>query len=256
MADALLDTVGWGPLLAAFVIMTLAGVIKGAVGFALPLIAVGGIGSVMSARMAITAVILPILITNLLQATRGGLGGARDCLRRFGRLFVMMGAVIALVAQIAVHLPDWVLFVTLGTGVTVFSVLQLSRWRPVVQPHQVFAVEILIALLCGLFGGLAGVWGPPLVLYFLALNLPRAVQIQTLGLAFLIGSVVLSAAHLHSGMLNAQTLPFSAMMVLPALLGMWAGQWFGRGLDPEKFRRMTLWVLVFAGLNLLRRGVM
>ncbi|MCF6195281.1 MAG: hypothetical protein L3J50_01160, partial [Emcibacter sp.] len=57
-----------------------------------------------------------------------------------------------------------------------------------------------------------------------------------------------------SGLLNAQTLPFSAMLLLPALGGLFLGRRLHDRLDQQRFRRLTLFVLVIVGLNLLRRG--
>jgi len=37
---------------------------------------------------------------------------------------------------------------------------------------------------------------------------------------------------------------------------MWLGFKLGDRFDQERFRRVTLWVLVLAGANLIRRGLM
>ena len=57
-------------------------------------------------------------------------------------------------------------------------------------------------------------------------------------------------------MLNAATLPVGVLMLLPVLLGMGLGFAVQDRLDQERFRRVTLAVLVLAGLNLLRRGLL
>jgi hypothetical protein len=54
--------------------------------------------------------------------------------------------------------------------------------------------------------------------------------------------------------LNAQTLPLSALLVLPSLIGMWVGFRLHDRLDPARFRRWTLVILAVSGLNLLRRA--
>jgi uncharacterized membrane protein YfcA len=46
------------------------------------------------------------------------------------------------------------------------------------------------------------------------------------------------------------------MLVPPALAGVMAGFWLQDKLDQESFRKVTLWVLLIAGLNLIRRGVL
>ena len=57
-------------------------------------------------------------------------------------------------------------------------------------------------------------------------------------------------------MLNAEGLQFSALLILPAMLGMVAGFAVQDRLDQEKFRWAILLVLTVAGLNLIRRGLL
>ena len=75
------------------------------------------------------------------------------------------------------------------------------------------------------------------------------------GVVFLMGAVVLTFAHLGSGVLNAQTLPLSAVLVVPGVVGMIVGLRVHDRLDVAQFRRWTLVLLVFSGLNLVRRGL-
>ena len=80
-------------------------------------------------------------------------------------------------------------------------------------------------------------------------------MVRVQGLSFLVGAIVLTGAHLQSGLLDEITMPFSIWMVLPAMLGMAIGFKVHDRLDQVKFRKATLIVLAFAGLNLLRRGL-
>jgi uncharacterized membrane protein YfcA len=93
------------------------------------------------------------------------------------------------------------------------------------------------------------------VLYLLALNTPRERQMAVQGVIYGLGSVMLLAGHLKSGILTPETWGFSAILVLPALAGMWLGFRLGDRFDQERFRRVTLLVLIVAGTNLIRRGV-
>ena len=93
------------------------------------------------------------------------------------------------------------------------------------------------------------------MLYLLAVETPKARQMVVQGVIYGLGSVALLAGHLQSGVLNRETAPFSAVLVIPALLGMWVGFKVQDRLDQERFRRVTLIVLAVAGLNLIRRGL-
>ena len=101
-----------------------------------------------------------------------------------------------------------------------------------------------------------GTWGPPTVLYLIALETPRDRQMAVQGVIYGLGSVMLFLGHLRSGILNSETWGFSAVLVVPALFGMWLGFRLGDRFDQERFRRVTLLVLMIAGANLIRRGVM
>ena len=48
---------------------------------------------------------------------------------------------------------------------------------------------------------------------------------------------------------------FSIALLIPAFLGMQLGFKLSDRLDPEKFRKITLIVLLIAGANLVRRGI-
>ena len=76
------------------------------------------------------------------------------------------------------------------------------------------------------------------------------------GAVFGLGAFVLLAGHLRSGVLNSETATFSAMLLVPAAIGMWLGFRMGDRLDADRFRWWTLAVLVIAGANLIRRGIM
>jgi uncharacterized membrane protein YfcA len=231
------------------------GFAKGVVGFALPLIALSLTGSFLPYEVAVALLIVPTLVSNLFQALRYGLGAAWGSLRDFWWLNLVLVVMIALSAQLVVALPDRLLFGILGAAVCVFGVSQLVGWRLHFRPEHRRRVETTVALVGGFFGGLSGVWGPPVVMYLLAARLPKAEMIRAQSLSFLFGSVVLFLAHLRSGVLNPVTLPASAWMVLPTMAAMFLGYRVHDRLDQELFRKVTLAVLVLTGANLLRRAL-
>ncbi len=242
-------------LLVSLLIVLFAGFVKGAVGFAMPMILISGIGSIMPAEVAIAALILPTVLTNLIQAMRQGLGHAWASFRKYWRFNLVLFVMILASAQLVRILPQAVLFSLLGGMIVVFASLQLAGWRPIIRKGFERVTEFGVACLAGFFGGLTGVWGPPTILYLTALDVPKKESVRVQGVVYLMGSILLLGAHLQSGVLNAQTLPFSALLLLPALIGQLVGLKAHDRMDQALFRRLTLIVLVVAGLNLLRRAV-
>lgn len=245
---------GIGALLGAAAAMAAGGMVKGVVGFALPLVSLSIMASFLPAEVAIGLLILPTLVANVFQSTRNGLGEAWASLRKYARFNAVLVVTIALSAQLVVALPERVLFAVLGLMVSGFGAVQLFGWRPAFSPRRKLPVEMATAVVGGFFGGLSGSWGPPLVMYLLAAGVPKVEMVRVQSVSYLLGSVMLLAAHLRSGVLDAVTLPASAWLVLPAVAGMAAGYRLQDRLDQELFRKATLAVLILAGLNLLRRG--
>lgn len=239
----------------AFFVVLFGGFTKGALGFALPMIAISGIGSLMSAELAVAALILPALVTNFWQSLRHGVGEAITSLRKFWRLNIVLLVMIYLCAQLVTIISETTLFIVLGTGVTLFASLQIMGFIPQFARRFKNYVEVGVGLLSGFFGGLSGVWGPPILMYLMAMKTPKAEQVRVQGLSFFVGSVVLTVAHRQSGLLSDVSTPFSAVLVVPAVVGMAAGLWLHDKMDQALFRKATLIVLVLAGVNLLRRGL-
>lgn len=247
-----------GPLLltVAALVTVFAGFVKGAVGFALPMIMISGLGSVLAPELALAALIVPTVTANVWQAFRDGLRAAWASVRRFWLYTAITLVFIAGSAQLVRLIPDWAFFLALGVPVTLFAVAQLVGWRLILAPGQRRRAEVIIASVAGFIGGLSGVWGPPTVAYLTAIDTPKAEQMRVQGVIYGAGAVVLLLSHLKSGVLNAQTLPLSFAMLVPCLIGMGLGLWAHDRMDQARFRKLTLAVLVVAGLNLIRRGLM
>ncbi|GAA6199638.1 sulfite exporter TauE/SafE family protein [Aquicoccus sp. SU-CL01552] len=244
------------PGLAAYTlaIAVLAGLVKGMVGFALPMILVSGLGTVLPPEIALAGLILPTVVTNGVQALRQGPAAALSSIGRF-RVFLIVGAVFLVAsAQLVAVLPIPVMLLILGVMITGFTLMQLAgvHFRMSAPSAR---IEAAVGAFAGSIGGVSGVWGPPTVAYLTALNTPKADQIRVQGVIYGMGALVLMAAHVGSGVLNRETLPFSAALLVPTLAGMWLGGRIHDRIDQTAFRRATLVVLTLAGLNLLRRGL-
>lgn len=241
-------------LVLACAVALVAGVVKGAVGFGMPMLLVSGLGMMLPPDLALAGLILPTLASNGWQAMRQGIGAAWGSVRRF-RVFLGVGLVFLLVsAQLVRVVPVPVLLALIGAPVSGFALVQLFGLRLHLE-RQSPRVEAVAGAVAGFVGGLSGVWGPPTVAYLTALDTPKTEQVRVQGVIYGLGAVALMGAHLGSGVLRAETLPFSVLLVVPSLVGMWVGLVLHDRIDQVTFRRATLVVLTLAGLNLLRRAV-
>lgn len=245
----MLPIVGWG-LCVAFV----AGLVKGVVGFALPMILISGLSTVTTPEQALAMLILPTLVTNGMQALRQGWHAAVVSTRRF-RGFLLIGLLALLLsAQLVAVLPMQVMLVVIGGFVVIFAGTQLAGWRPHLH-NAGRRLELVTGAVAGFIGGMSGIWGPPLVLYLTALRTEKREQMRVQGVVYGLGAVALAGAHLGTGVLNPHTATLGLVLVPAAVLGMWLGGRLQDRIDQKAFRRSTLLVLCVAGVNLLRRAL-
>lgn len=240
-------------LLVAALVAVVAGFVKGVVGFAMPLVFISGLTIFMPPELALAGLIIPTLVTNAQQALRQGVPAAVRSTVEF-RVFLGVGCVaLVACAQLVRVFPDQVMMAVIGVPVTFFAFLQLAGLR-FSLPQRSAPVEVAAGAVAGALGGLSGIWGPPTVAYLTALDTPKHDQMRVQGVIYGLGAVALLGAHLWSGVLRAETIAFSVAMVPTAYIGMRIGSAVMDRIDQRMFRRATLFVLLFAGLNLLRRA--
>jgi len=242
-------------LLVACLVTLAAGVVKGMVGFAMPMILVSGLTTFMPPELALAGLILPTVVTNGIQALRQGGRAAWQSIVKF-RVFMLIGLVFLLAsAQMVRVLPAQVMYLVIGGPVALFCLLQIFGWQPVLAPGSRPVLEGAIGAVAGFVGGLSGVWGPPTVAYLTAMGTEKREQIRVQGVIYGLGAVALTVAHIGSGVLNAETAKFSAILIVPAVVGMWLGGLIHDRIDQRAFRRATLFILLVAALNLVRRAL-
>ena len=239
----------------ALVVAFVAGWVKGLVGFAMPTVLISGLSVFLSPDMALAGLILPTLVTNSMQALREGVPAAVASIRNF-RVFLVVGLVCLLIsAQLITLLSPMIFLLVLGVPVSFFALVQLLGLKLKLDVPSI-RIEAMMGAVAGTVGGISGVWGPPTVAYLTALNTPKKDQMRAQGVIYGLGAVALFVAHLESGILRAESAMFSALLIAPAMVGMQCGLFLQDRIDQGQFRKLTLLVLLVAGLNLLRRGIM
>lgn len=241
---------------AACAVTLFAGIVKGAIGFGVPLIITSGLTLFLDPLIAISGVILPALISNLVQVARHPKAEVLDAANEHKRYIFMVCGLILVVSQFVVFVPERVFYLILGVPVVALSVIQLAGVKFAIPPARRRAAEWSIGGMTGVLGGFTGSWGPLTVLYLIALDTPKMRQLLVQGVVYSLGALCLLLGHIQSGVMNAATIPFSALLLLPIFIGMQIGFRIGDRLDADLFRKLTLLLLVVAGANLVRRGLL
>ena len=230
-----------------------AGVIKGAVGFGLPVTAAALLPFVVPVELALGLNAIVIIYTNLLQVRLGG--AYRDGL--VAALPIMGGMMVAVPvgAYFAAGLDGRNLLLLLGIFVLIFSGLSLvnpalrvpHRWRT--------GGGLLTGLVSGTIGGLVSAPGPTYVPFMVALQLPRPAYITGLAYVMLMFGVMSAGSYAWVGLLRSEHVLPSVAAIPAAVLGMFVGDRLARMLPVETFRKVVLILLAGVALLLIRRAM-
>ena len=128
----------------ACVIAVVGGFIKGAVGFAMPLVMVSLLGIFLEPQLVVAGIILPIVTTNFLHIIRAGWTEAFSALREY-RIFVgLMVVMIFVSAQFLTRIPSDIMRIVLGIPVMALCLVQLMGLRLVIAPkYRMFFLSLI-----------------------------------------------------------------------------------------------------------------
>lgn len=243
-----------GPALTLLVVSTflLAGAVKGVIGLGLPTIAMGLLGLAMSPAQAAALLIVPSTLTNLWQLATGG--HLRVLLRRLGPMLVMIfvGTVLGS-AWVGINSGPWAVH-ALGAALVVYALHGLAGPALRVAPEGEGWLGPICGLVTGLVTAATGVFVMPAVPYLQSLGLSRDEMIQALGLSFTVSTLALAAGLAGQDALGGQALGASLLMLAPALLGMFAGQWLRQRISAALFKYCFFIGLAALGGHLLLNG--
>jgi len=240
-----------GVVAAAFV---LAGLVKGVTGLALPTVGIGLLSLAMPPAHAAALIVAPAFITNVWQMITGpGLG------RLIRRLWLMQSGVCLGTwagASLMTGSKAGFASVVLGVALLAYAVIGLMNVHmPNVPASAERWLGPFVGGATGLMTAATGVFVIPAVPYLQALSFDRQDFVQALGLSFTISTVALAWSLAGSGSLDLRTGLYSLLALLPALVGMIAGQRLLRVMRPETFRHWFLLGMVLLGMDLAIRGL-
>jgi hypothetical protein len=231
-----------------------AGIVKGVTGMGLPTVAMGVLGSLISPLAAATLLIVPSFVTNVWQLFAGPSFSA--ILRRlwpmmitiiagtmFGSSFIAGGDTVLTTAALGVALALYSLYTLFARQLSV--PMKIERW-----------MSPLIGAATGMITGMTGVFTLPAVPYVQALDLSKDGLVQALGLSFTISTIALAAGIGAQGAFQLDNMTLSALAVIPALAGMWAGQLIRDRISPLIFRRGFLALLFLLGTEMAIRPLL
>ena len=240
-------------LILAGVTFFVAGVVKGVVGLGLPTVTLAVFTATIGLKPAMALLLVPSLVTNFWQAVVGGSFWA--LLRRMASLLILVciGTWFG-VRILATADTSWLsaLF-----GVLLVAYAGSSLLRPVMTDltAQETWLSPIVGGLNGVLTGMTGSFVVPGVLYLQALKLDKDQLVQAMGILFTVSTAILAIALGQKKLVSQDLLLLSCLGVIPALIGMIAGQELRKRMSEAAFRKALFTALLLMGIYIIYRAV-
>jgi hypothetical protein len=236
-------------LLLSVLALAFGGILKGATGAGVPILAVPIMALYYDVRTAVIVMLMPSLLANVLQAWRYRIHLAEAGFAGRMALFGVLGAALGTMLLASVQ-PRYLLLAIAGL-VLVFVGFRLTRphWHLPRPVARVLAVPAGLA--AGTLQGATGISAPISLTFLNACRLPRAVFIAVVSLYFVASTLMQLLGLVSYGMLTWQgiALSFGALALILAVMPL--GEAIGRRFSPELFDRVTLVLLVAISVRIL-----
>lgn len=224
------------------------GLVKGTLGFGMPMVALPIIAFIIPPTTAMILLCAPIFLTNFLQIKfRQGVSSYRF-LPMF--LSLIIGLIIGarLILEIDVNTITQIIAVSIifAALVNCFGI----KIKNINKNHE-NTITSLIGFGSGILGGLSTFYGPPMLAYLVAVDLPKEKFVRTVSTMYFIGSFPLYGSLIYYGFATKEDLIFSLILIIPAFIAQQVGTKIRDKFNQNQFRICILITLIILGFSLL-----
>ena len=236
-------------LIAAAVVVCGAAMLKGAIGFGFPLVAIPLLSMFVGPRVAIPVVAFPTLLSNALVLRRGGADGARSMIVVLAAIALGTPAGALLIKTLD---PRW-LSALVGAVAMLYVLATAFRLTLKIPAGAGRRVGPVIGLVAGVMGGATGISSPLLAIYLHFLRFEKRPFVFWMTLMFFVVNMAQVASYLRLGLYAGPVLQMALWACLPMAIGILGGLALQDRIQQRGFERLVLGVVSLASLNLLGR---
>lgn len=225
------------------------GIVKGATGMGLPMVAMPILVTFLPIPHAIAVVSMPIVITNLWQMMqlRHALDGSR-----FLVPLIAAGAVgVVIGTWMLTSVPERAMSLVLGILLLAYAAMRVTRPDFVLPRKLGDRLAAPVGLGAGALQGATGLSAPIGVTFIHSMRLPRDAHVAAVSAMFFLMFAAQVPVMWIAGILDGPRLAESLFAVIPALALMPLGARLASRLSARAFDRMVLVLLVVAGIQLI-----
>ena len=234
----------------------LAGFVKGVVGLGLPTISLALLAAVLGLKEAMVILLIPSLITNVVQALTGG--RLYELTKRLWTFLLSLCFLTWFSTGVLIIADSNLLTIGLGLVLLLYCGSFFSKIKIPKPGKNEKWLSPLMGGLTGVSTGLTGTFVVPGILYLQSMQLKRHALVQAMGLSGSVATISLGVSLGGRGVLDHSLVIISCAMVIPALIGMWLGTRVRSKIDELLFRKLFfvslsaigVWIITSAVINL------
>lgn len=236
-------------ILLAILAILFGGVMKGAIGAGVPIIAAPALTMLFNVQTAVAILVVPNLLSNVWQAWRF----RKEAMpRRFLILFAgggMLGVAIGTV--MLAMLPQEALSLMVAGAVLVYIGLRLARPGWVLARDSANRLSGAAGIAGGFLQGATGISAPASITFLNAMKLPREAFIGTISIFFVSMTAMQIPALWSVGLLSLEMLAYGFGALGLVFLSMPLGNWLGKRASPKMFDMIMLVTLGAIAVKIL-----
>ena len=230
------------PVLLVIVLgLSIGGIVKGATGVGLPVVAIPVIAAFSDVQTAVIVIVIPNMITNLQLLWTWRRETTSVGITRRLILSGIVGAAIG--AWGLVTMPDDALRLAMAGIIIVFIAMRLFRPDARIPAAIADRLALLAGSVGGLLQGALGISSPAVVTFLNALGLPRPAFIYTVASFFAVMSIPQLIVFISYGLIDAHVVLLGLLAMIPLTASLLLGNRMGKHLSPLGFNRVILVLL-------------
>ena len=228
------------------------GLVKGTIGFGMPMVALPLIAFIIPATTAMILLCAPILLTNFLQMKiKEGISSYR-----FLPMIIclIIGLIIGarLILEINLNTITQIIAVSIIFAALVncigFKIENINKSKERI-------ITSIIGFGSGILGGLSTFYGPPMLAYLVAADLPKEKFVRTVSTIYFIGSFPLYGSLIYYGFATKLDLMMSLFLIIPAFISQQIGAKIRNKINQKQFRVCILVTLIILGISLFIKTI-
>jgi uncharacterized membrane protein YfcA len=233
--------------------LSLSAFIKGSLGLGFSTICLAILANVIELKTAISIVLLPSLISNLIVMFDAG--HWRSSIKLFWLLLLLNIPGMLIGLQLLKQDDNTVSVIILACVLLIYGFWGLRNSQFRIPNEYIQKLNPVIGFTTGLVNGATGSQIVPVMPYLLSLNISKEQLVLSINLSFTLNSLIMLGSLSYMGTLDLQSAFTYALGVIPVSIGVWYGNRVRKKLSDERYRKLVMYLIVALGGLLLLRSI-